>query len=1173
MGAYENFIGKLDAFLCRYYTNRAWKGFFTLLASGLLVFLVFCTLEYLMFLSVGLRKLLFWLFVTLFSVGSGYWVLYPLGQSRGWFKRMSHKEAARYLALCYPELDDRLYNVLDLRKQLDENPSLYTLFEAAIEQISKNFVSYRFEKVVRFNSNVRYIVAFLAVFILFSAVFINYPGVIGSSKRIVNYNQVFERVFPFKITVENHGMRALYEEDFVLRIGVEGEVLPEEIFVESDGLSTACKKESANLFSFTFKKVRQPITFHIVSGKYRSQAYKLEVDYKPLISGMKVTLHYPLYMGRKPETLTNSLNLTVPAGTRIDWELKVEHAEELLFGFVLRDAEKDNSLEKRSFEKAKAEIPVFSFSRSLFNSCAYFIFPKSSVDVKTDTSVFFVEILPDIYPQIEVLQTLDSNRIYRRYFRGMISDDYGFHSLVFKIDCSNGKTGDSWTFLDTLDIEPGKSSQEFSYYFDIDAFNIQAGDELTYGFEVRDNDVFYPFKASYSSTFSYRRLSQEELREEMGRNSASVDSKFSLTLQSIKNFDRELQELVQDLLSKKQLSWQEQKQVELLLEEQQQLRQTYKELSEEIKEKQRLQDELGEMDEELKEKQQQLQELMNKLFDDSTMKKLQELQELMRMNAPREKLTDVLENIKQQKDLLSQDIERNLNLYKQLEFENKLHQAVSDAQKLAGKSKDITAGMKDLTNDSVSALQKELEKDRKRLQDDLNKLEALNDNLEKSTSFSAPDSLLEKARKSIENTQSHLQNQQEKQARQSQEKTDEALQELADNLSGQMQDIEEENQAEDADFIRLLLKSTVRVSLHQEELMEELGKTKLNDPRYAEQISKQAALNTEIRFVADSLNAIAKRQPQVALSTHQEVRNILLYSRETLDLLLAMNNIYYQYYNTTNSRALARQQYTMTSLNNLALLLSESLDRMQQQLNMKGSSGSSKKKQRGQPQMSCPKPGEKNSSMPMPSIQQMQQGKKSLQQMQQDLNRQLDELKKMLQQMQGKGKPQSSQPSNEVKSGESGNSQGGQVSDEKISESFARAAAQQEMIRRMLQDKMQKDKMNNPGNVGMYNQILGDMERTERDLVNRVLNDQVLSRQKNIESRLLEAENAELKREKDDRRESKEGSVFDPFQGDSIENDKSRRIQGSELLRFSYPEMRPYYKKKVQDFLFETDKN
>ncbi|MCM1532132.1 MAG: hypothetical protein NC048_07430 [Bacteroides sp.] len=1171
MSAYKEFITKLDAFLSRFYVNKAWKGFFVLFAVSLAVFLVFCVLEYVFYLPVGVRTWLFWLFTVLFLTGFTMLVLYPLGQGRGWFKRMSHEKAACYLAARYPELDDRLYNVLDLRQQLQENESLYGLLEAAIEQISRGFVAYRFEKSVRFRTNLKYLLSVAAVLLIIAAVYLVNPKVIGSSERIVRYGRTFEREFPFKITIANNGLRVAYEEDFTLNLSVDGDMLPSEVFIETDRRLVPCRKNSAIEFSHTFKKVRQRIKFHIVSGKYRSAAYTLEVDYKPLMSGMKITLRYPEYMGKKAEVVDNSLNLSVPAGTRVEWELKIDHAAGLSAGFM--PSGNKSEIQEVHWEEAAAQSPVFSFSRQIFQSCNYLLVPQAFTDIKADTSSFFIEAVPDGYPRIETVQLFDSTRPYRRYFHGMISDDYGFHSLIFKLSCSNASTGSEWTFFDTLSVKVRELSQEFTYYFDIDEFNPQPGDELSYGFELRDNDAFYPFKAVYSPVFSYRKMSQEEVRDEVSRTSASVDSKFSLSLQSVQRFDNELQELVQDLLSRKQLSWQDQKRVELLLEQQEQLRETYRELSEEIQQKQRLESELNETDSELQEKQRQLQELMDQLFDDATMKKLEELQELMRQNAPREKITDALEDVRRQKDLLSRDIERNLNLYKQLEFENKLSQAVSDANRLAEQSKEVSEQMKRISADSALKLQEELQKGRERLEQDLKRVEELNEKLEKKTSFSMPDSLLQKARKDIEDTKSDLQDGNEKSARRNQEKTNEDLQQLADNLSGQMDRIEEENEAEDADFIRLLLKSTVRVSVQQENLMEALGNTKLNDPRYAEQIRRQSALNTEIRFIADSIQAIAKRQPQVALATHQEVKNMLSYSRETLDLLLAMNNVYYTHYNTTNSRALARQQYTMTSLNNLALLLSESLDRMQQQMNMKGNSGSSKKKQKGTPQMSCPKPGEKNSSMPIPSMESMmKQGRESLQQMQKDLNRQLDELKKMLEQLQKQGQPKNAQEGKQSKPGESGNAQGEQISEEKVSESFARAAAKQEMIRRMLQQKMQEEKIKNPGAAGLYNRILGDMETTERDLVNKILNDRVLSRQKNIETRLLEAENAELKREQDDKRESKTGNTFSPFMGDSLENAGKKKMPGNDLLRFSYPELRPYYKKKVQDFLFETER-
>ena len=1168
MSPYQEFIKKLDAFICRFYTNRAYKGLFVLLAVFLALFLIFCTVEYFSYLPGTARKIVFWSFVLLFVFGLSAFVLYPLGQGRGVFRRMSHEQAARYLAKHYPELDDKLYNVLDLERQLQQNKSLYALLQAAIEQISRRFLTYRFEKTVRFQTNIRHLCAFIAVVLIGFILYALNPKIIGSSQRIVRYSQFFEREFPFTILIENEDLRIAYEEDFTLNIKTRGEILPDQVFIEIDGKLFPCRKESATAFSYIFKKNRQAVDFRLAAGKYRSRVYTLQIDYKPLLSGMKVRLRYPPYMNKKPEVVDNSLNLQIPAGTQVDWELKIDYAQKLFFGFIPTAA---TPLDEVSLQEAKANIPVFSFSRQLFNSGNYLIVPQAFAAIKSDTLSFSVEVFADAYPRIEIMQTLDSNQVGIRYLNGIISDDYGFHSLIFKLSCSNAANGNEWSFLDTLPIEPYQLNQEFSYYFNIDEFNLQPGDELSYGFELRDNDAFYPFKPVYSTTYSYRKMLKEEVREEVGKTAASVGEKFSLSLRSVQNFDREVQELVQDLLSKKQISWQDMKRVELLLEQQQNLRDTYKELSEEIQEKQRLENELGETDPELQEKQRQLQELMNKLFDDATMQKLQELQELMRQNAPREKITDALEDVKRQKDLLSQDIERNLNLYKQIEFENKLRQAVSDAQALLEKSKETGEKMKQLSPDSALSLQQDLQQDRNRLEKDLQHVENLNEDLEKKTSFSMPDSLLEKVKKDIENTQSELQNGNQKSARDKQRQTEADLQQLSDNLSAQMQQIEEENEAEDADFIRLLLKSTVRVSMQQEALMEDLGTTKLNDPRYAEQIRKQAALNTEIRFIADSVNAIARRQPQVALATDKEVKDMLSYSRETLDLLLAMNNVYYTHYNTTNSRALARQQYTMTSLNNLALLLSESLDRMEQQMNMKGSSGSSKKKSKGKPQMSCPKPGDNNSSMPIPSMESMmKQGQKSLQQMQKDLNRQLDELKKMLEQMQGK--PKEGTQGREVKSGQTGNSQGDQVSEEKVSEGFARAAAQQEMIRRMLQQQMQKDKMTNPGAAGLYNKILGDMETTERDLVNRILNDRLMSRQKNIETRLLEAENAELKREKDDKRESKAGIMFSPFMGDSIENAAKKKIQGKDLLRYTYPELRPYYKKKVQDFMFETEK-
>ena len=223
--------------------------------------------------------------------------------------------------------------------------------------------------------------------------------------------------------------------------------------------------------------------------------------------------------------------------------------------------------------------------------------------------------------------------------------------------------------------------------------------------------------------------------------------------------------------------------------------------------------------------------------------------------------------------------------------------------------------------------------------------------------------------------------------------------------------------------------------------------------------------------------------------------------------------------------------------------------------------------------MSCPSPGngQKASDMKFPSPQgKPQSGKengKSLKEMQEALNKQIEALKKMLEEKAGQ-EAQGQKPSETGKPRNGASGAGGEsISDEQISEAFARAAARQEMIRRMMQEKMAQEKASGQA-AGLYNSVLGDMERTERDLVNKVLNPQLLQRQKSIETRLLEAENAELRREKDDRRESKQGRRFAPPALDSLQDNPEKNEALREILLRKTPELKPFYREKVREYMF-----
>jgi len=90
------------------------------------------------------------------------------------------------------------------------------------------------------------------------------------------------------------------------------------------------------------------------------------------------------------------------------------------------------------------------------------------------------------------------------------------------------------------------------------------------------------------------------------------------------------------------------------------------------------------------------------------------------------------------------------------------------------------------------------------------------------------------------------------------------------------------------------------------------------------------------------------------------------------------------------------------------------------------------------------------------------------------------------------------------------------------SEELARMAALQSEIRKMLQQYI--DEIESSGGNGQsLNKLVEEMQKTEKDFVNRKISQETLNRQKDIEVRLLRSEKAEQERDKDNKRESTEG--------------------------------------------------
>ena len=331
-------------------------------------------------------------------------------------------------------------------------------------------------------------------------------------------------------------------------------------------------------------------------------------------------------------------------------------------------------------------------------------------------------------------------------------------------------------------------------------------------------------------------------------------------------------------------------------------------------------------------------------------------------------------------------------------------------------------------------------------------------------------------------------------------------------------------------------------------MLKELPKTRIDNPQFVTIPKQQNKLKDDSKIIEDSLLALSKRAPQISAVVNREISAINMNMDKTVKALAERNT----------GESTTRMQTTMTSVNNLALLLNESLEQMQkqQQQQMKNKDAKSGK---------CKKPG-KGGGKPQPS------GKPSIPSMrklQEQLNQQLKDMKDALEKGQKPGeKPgdkKGQKPSNSGmgQKGSSGLNLPGS------SEQFAKMAAQQEALRRQMQQLMDKlkNKGKNPGG-----DIANMMEETEKDLVNKQLSNETIKRQQQILSRLLESEKAELEREQDEQRKSNEAkneNLSNPKQFLEYKRIKEKEM---ELLNTVSPNLTPYYKEKVNNYFNSINK-
>jgi hypothetical protein len=1111
---YNQLLKKLDGFIRKYYLNQIIRGsiyfFGILLASYLLLTLT----EFLTYLSITLRTLLFWSFISIHLALLFLLIIRPAIKYFNLGNKISHSQAATILGNHFPDIQDKLLNTLELTTLAEKHPEKAEIILASIDQRIEKFKPIPFTLAIDLGKNKKYLKYALTPLLLILVILFASPNIlIEGSERIIRYNQYFEKPAPFNFIVQNQALTAIHNADLSLKVRLEGEELPAEVYVLVSNTRYKLKKVENQTFEYKFTHLQEDLEFQLFANGFYSKPYEIKILPNPVILNFETSLIFPRYTGLKTEKLNRVGDLTVPEGTQINWTYTTSSTETILF-IIDSTTTKANKTGKNSFEN----------QLKAFKSNKYTLLPIHNNSPINDSLTFYISVMKDAFPSISMEEKRDSLSEKQLYFAGQVADDYGFTRLTFNYK-NLGET-DVKVVSEKIEFNANGKIGVFFHYFDFNQTEAKAGDQIEYYFTIYDNDGVNGSKATQTKPKKLYLPTKEELKKSLSQNSDNLESQLNENIKEAKELQQELKKLSQKLMGKKELTFEDRKSIENMLDKQKNLR---KDIQETVKQQKKLTQQKKDnlkQNEQILEKQKKLEELFENVLDEETQKLMEELQKLLEKQKP-EQTQEQLNEMQMDNQQLEKELDRMLELFKQLEFEDKMQQTIDELNDLAKKEEDLSNQSKKEENKSaeIKKEQDKLNEEFENIKKDLEELDKKNQEMESPNDFDNPKEDQETIEKEMQKSSDQLENKQNKKAGESQGKAAEDMKSLAAKMSESLQQMQGEAISLNIKALREILENLIQVSFDQEKLMTDVKNTSTSDPNYLTLTQQQFKLKDDLKMIEDSVFALSKRVVEIETFVNKEIGEINLnLSKAIADLA-----------NRKKGNAASRQQYVMTSVNNLSLLLSEILDNMQMQM---------KAQQQGSGQSSGKEKGKNKGSGKGPNI-------SKIKQMQDQLNKQISDLKNGQQNGQKDGKGEGK--------GE-GQGQNG------TSEQLSKLATQQQQIRNALEQLNREQNKDGKGGLGDLEKLGREMEKTESDLINKQLTEQTLLRQEEILTRLLESEKAQREREFDNKRESKEGENK-KFDYNAIFDDYQKQQLGEvEFLKTIPASLKPFYKDKINNY-------
>ena len=506
--------------------------------------------------------------------------------------------------------------------------------------------------------------------------------------------------------------------------------------------------------------------------------------------------------------------------------------------------------------------------------------------------------------------------------------------------------------------------------------------------------------------------------------------------------------------------------------------------------------------------------LKKRIAELKKLEKEQELLDELKRVANKLKKDDLLKKVKklaEQNAQQERSLERVLELTKRFYVEQKSRQVADKLEQLS-KVQDSLGMLKGRTKGAQDKIRKEFDD----IKEELKTLKKDNEELKEPMDIPSMNEEQKEVDEELKNIdEQHAPNQRDAQKKR-QKKASDKMQEMGEMMQGAMAAASAEMNEENIETLRLILDNLLKYSFNQEEVMQRFSEINVAHPNFGNDIKRQNMLKSYFEHIDDSLYVLSMRLPKISSKIQKDLED----AHFNLDMSIE---------NFSENRfdaGLSNQQYVLTSVNNLADMLSTMLDNLQN------------------PSMSRPGKGKKGGkSFSLPDI----------------IQKQGELLEKMKKGSKKGGKQKGNRPGAVPEN----NAEGGDNSGE-----LYKLYQEQSQLREAMENALNNGNLQNSLKL---RKVLEEMNALENQILEKGYSMEAIRRMQELNYNLLKLDTASRKQQTEAKRKS--SSNKSNYRGviGKLLNDKLFYNQLEILKRQSLP-LQNNYKKKVRQYFEREDK-